>query len=170
MASDLGRSIAPLAPKRPSDGQDSDTEEASGAKGGPQGKGSKGGGGGGGGGGGATSVQDEWEWVKEYSPDYIYGQLMFWYKQTLAEPGRVAAPLRRGCLQLPDPTSCYSRSPLQAVHRGYGPTQRKEMLERLVSEKLSLPLVMSLSRPLCVTLSTLHVLVCPGQLAYEGGA
>ncbi|CAI5477414.1 unnamed protein product [Closterium sp. Yama58-4] len=75
--------------------------------------------------------QDEWEWVKEYDSDYIYGQLIFWFKQTLVDPGKALRALRRGCLLLPDPSSCYSKNPLQALPRAYGQRERRSLLHRM---------------------------------------
>ncbi|CAI7777061.1 unnamed protein product, partial [Closterium sp. NIES-54] len=77
--------------------------------------------------------QDEWEWVKEYDSDYIYGQLIFWFKQTLVDPGKALRALRRGCLLLPDPSSCYSKNTLQALPRAYGQRERRSLLHRMVS-------------------------------------
>ena len=84
-------------------------------------------------GGNHMAMQDEWEWVKEYEGDYVYGQLIFWFKHTLPAPGKTLRGLRRGCLVLPDPSCCYSRNPLQPLSRGYGQQQRNSLVSRMVS-------------------------------------
>ena len=87
-------------------------------------------------GGNHMAMQDEWEWVKEYDGDYVYGQLIFWFKHTLPAPGKTLRGLRRGCLVLPDPSCCYSRNPVQPLSRGYGQQQRDALVNRMVSSEV----------------------------------
>eukprot|EP00850_Spirogloea_muscicola_P021334 SM000245S08173 [mRNA] locus=s245:40279:51919:+ [translate_table: standard] len=81
--------------------------------------------------GGAAVDGGDREWSKTYDRDHILGQLVYWFKQTVADPGHSLAAARRGCLVLPDPSSCYSRNQQQAVMRAYGPQQRKEMFDKM---------------------------------------
>ena len=71
------------------------------------------------------------KWVKTYSKDYVLGQLIFWYKPNEAEPGASLAKASRGCLILPDPTSCYAKSPQHRL--SYTSMDRLKMLRRMVS-------------------------------------
>lgn len=69
------------------------------------------------------------EWSKFYSKDYVLGQLIFWYKPNVAEPGASLAKASRGCLCLPNPTSCYAKSSQQRLI--YGSMDRLRMFRRM---------------------------------------
>ncbi|KAJ7518910.1 hypothetical protein O6H91_20G014700 [Diphasiastrum complanatum] len=67
-------------------------------------------------------------WSKTYGKDYVLGQLIYWYKQDAADPGSSLAKARRGCLVLPDVSSCYSKTVQQDFRRGYGSRKLVEMI------------------------------------------
>lgn len=71
------------------------------------------------------------EWKKIYSKDYALGQLMYWYVQTSPDPGYSLTKARRGCLVLPDISSCYAKTPKQEFSRGYGSKEHAEMIRRM---------------------------------------
>eukprot|EP00897_Mesotaenium_endlicherianum_P003789 jgi/Mesen1/3438/ME000194S02585 len=80
---------------------------------------------------GSHLAQGEQEWSKFYDKDHIAGQLLNWFKQTMLDPGKALPAARRGCLLLPDPSSCYSKSLQQPIQRGYGSKQRTDMWNKL---------------------------------------
>lgn len=47
--------------------------------------------------------------------------------------------VRRGCLMLPDPGSCYAATAKQAIPRGYGRKQRARMLDKYIVSGLTRP-------------------------------
>eukprot|EP00250_Pteridium_aquilinum_P014016 c21723_g1_i2 orf=471-7637(-) len=69
------------------------------------------------------------EWTKTYSKDYVLGQLIFWYKPNVAEPGASLVKASKGCLCLPNPTSCYAKSSQQRLV--YGSMDRLKMFRRM---------------------------------------
>ncbi|GBG92028.1 hypothetical protein CBR_g54148 [Chara braunii] len=82
-------------------------------------------------------VPKETEFTKSYPRDYIWGQLVFWFKQTVADPGHALQTDRRGFLVLPDPSSCYAKKRSSALRPSYGAKCREQMLQRLMAgEKL----------------------------------
>lgn len=73
-------------------------------------------------------------WRKTYSKNYVWGQLISWFRQTSADPGASLVQDRRGCLMLPDISSCYARTPQHDVfRRSYSNKDRKKMLLHMVS-------------------------------------
>ncbi|KAJ7549235.1 hypothetical protein O6H91_07G046000 [Diphasiastrum complanatum] len=70
-------------------------------------------------------------WSKTYGKDYVLGQLIYWYQHGAADPGSSLPKARRGCLVLPDVSSCYSKSLQQEFRRGYGSRQRFEMIAHM---------------------------------------
>lgn len=77
---------------------------------------------------GAASSQ---EWRKTYNKDYVLGQLIFWYKHNVADPGSSLAKAVRGCLILPEPMSCYAKSSQAFSRLAYGKRHRWEMFRRM---------------------------------------
>jgi hypothetical protein len=67
-------------------------------------------------------------WHKTYSKEYVWGQLIGWYKQSVADPGASLAKAGRGCLTLPDVSSCYAKSMQHDFRQGYGPKHREKMI------------------------------------------
>ena len=61
---------------------------------------------------------------KKYSPLYIWGQLVTWFKQTIYTPEASLSADRRGALSLPDPEGCYSATPSHYVK-----TERRSMIK-----------------------------------------
>ncbi|KAH9323189.1 hypothetical protein KI387_017828, partial [Taxus chinensis] len=55
------------------------------------------------------------EWQKIYGKDYALGQLIYWFKQTASDPGANLNKARRGCLVLPDISSCYAKGQQKRV-------------------------------------------------------
>lgn len=86
-------------------------------------------------GGAGGALEEAVEWSKVYDKDHILGQCIHWYKQTVLDPGKGLPAARRGCLVLPDPASCFSRSKQLAIPRAYGSKQRNAMLDKMVSRK-----------------------------------
>lgn len=82
----------------------------------------------------STAHEEPWEWSKFYDRDHILGQLIHWYKQTASDPGKGLPAARRGCLVLPDPSSCFSKSLQQPIQRAYGSKQRNLMFERMMNK------------------------------------
>ncbi|KAH7365252.1 hypothetical protein KP509_18G017200 [Ceratopteris richardii] len=76
--------------------------------------------------GGASSLM---EWKKTYGKDYILGQLIFWNKPNVDDPGAGLLKASKGCLILPDPMSCYAKPGHQ--HLVYGSMDRLQMLRRM---------------------------------------
>ncbi|KAL2644717.1 hypothetical protein R1flu_012304 [Riccia fluitans] len=74
------------------------------------------------------SMTEDTQWKKVYGKDYAWGQLINWYKQNVADPGSSLSKSARGCLVLPDVSSCYSKTPQHDLHRGYGPKVREKMI------------------------------------------
>ena len=73
------------------------------------------------------------KWVKTYSKDYVLGQLIFWYKPNESDPGASLEKASKGCLILPDSTSCYANSPQRI---SYSSLDRLKMFRRMVSTAL----------------------------------
>lgn len=71
------------------------------------------------------------EYRKAYSKEYALGQLMYWYVQASSDPGKSLMKARRGCLVLPDISSCYAKTPKQEFSRGYGSKEQAEMIRRM---------------------------------------
>ncbi|BBN01324.1 [histone H3]-lysine4 N-trimethyltransferase ATXR3 [Marchantia polymorpha subsp. ruderalis] len=67
-------------------------------------------------------------WSKVYSKEYVWGQLINWFKQKAADPGASLAKSSRGCLVLPDVSSCYARSIQHDFRLAYGPKHREKMI------------------------------------------
>ncbi|KAG0624404.1 hypothetical protein M758_3G245200 [Ceratodon purpureus] len=67
-------------------------------------------------------------WRKSYSKNYIWGQLISWFRQTSADPGASLVQDRRGCLMLPDISSCYARTIQHDFRCGYSDKDRKRMV------------------------------------------
>uniref|UniRef100_A0A7I4A821 CCHC-type domain-containing protein n=1 Tax=Physcomitrium patens TaxID=3218 RepID=A0A7I4A821_PHYPA len=67
-------------------------------------------------------------WRKSYSKNYIWGQLISWFRQTSADPGASLVQDRRGCLMLPDISSCYARTIQHDFRCGYSDKDRKRMI------------------------------------------
>lgn len=44
---------------------------------------------------------------KNYRPRYIWGQMLYWFKQTSNDPAASLSAERRGPLSLPDPESAF---------------------------------------------------------------
>ncbi|CAM6122763.1 unnamed protein product [Calypogeia fissa] len=70
-------------------------------------------------------------WHKTYSKEYVWGQLMGWYKQSVADPGASLAKAARGCLTLPDVSSCYAKSMQHDFRQGYGQKHRQKMISHM---------------------------------------
>ena len=45
--------------------------------------------------------------AKQYSPEFMWGQLVSWYKQTIYNPSASLSADRRGTFSLPSIDSCY---------------------------------------------------------------
>lgn len=73
------------------------------------------------------------KWHKSYSKSYIWGQLISWFRQTSADPGASLVQDRRGCLMLPDVSSCYARTIQHDFRCGYSEKDRKKMIFHMVS-------------------------------------
>lgn len=71
-------------------------------------------------------------WEKRYPTEYVWGQLINWFKQT-SSPEINLSKERRGCLMLPDLTWCYYSKELHLESkRTYGSKQRLEMITLMV--------------------------------------
>jgi hypothetical protein len=77
-------------------------------------------------------------WRKSYSKNYIWGQLISWFRQTSADPGASLVQDRRGCLMLPDISSCYARTIQHDFRCGYSDKDRKRMIMHMVGPPDSL--------------------------------
>ena len=64
------------------------------------------------------------EWAKKYGPNHLWGQLVFWFKQTINEPNASLSADRRGTLSLPDIESASGGSK-------YGSSTRINMIKTL---------------------------------------
>lgn len=73
---------------------------------------------------------------KSYSKNYIWGQLISWFRQTSTDPGATLVQDRRGCLMLPDISSCYARSVQHDFRCGYSNKDRKRMISHMVCHHL----------------------------------
>jgi Protein SET DOMAIN GROUP 2 C-terminal len=71
-------------------------------------------------------------YTKTYSPNYILGQLIYWFSQTNADPDSRLARARKGCLTLPDISSFYTKSSKNVRERVYGTRTVRFMLSRMV--------------------------------------
>lgn len=71
-------------------------------------------------------------YTKTYSPNYILGQLIYWFGQTNADPDLRLARTRKGCLTLPDISSFYTKSSKTVRERVYGTRTVRFMLSRMV--------------------------------------
>ncbi|XP_024381473.1 histone-lysine N-methyltransferase ATXR3 isoform X3 [Physcomitrium patens] len=67
-------------------------------------------------------------WRKSYSKNYVWGQLISWFRQTSVDPGASLVQDRRGCLMLPDISSCYARTIQHDFRCGYSDKDRKKMI------------------------------------------
>ncbi|KAJ1698179.1 hypothetical protein LUZ63_006691 [Rhynchospora breviuscula] len=70
-------------------------------------------------------------YTKTYGPNYILGQLIYWFGQTNADPDLRLARARKGCLTLPDITSFYTKSSKTVRERVYGTRTVRLMLSRM---------------------------------------
>lgn len=70
---------------------------------------------------------------KSYSKNYIWGQLISWFRQTSTDPGASLLQDRRGCLMLPDISSCYAKTIQHDFRCGYSNKDRKRMISHMVS-------------------------------------
>ncbi|KAL3697909.1 hypothetical protein R1sor_011985 [Riccia sorocarpa] len=77
------------------------------------------------------SITEDTQWRKVYGKDYVWGQLINWFKQNVVDPGSSLAKSAHGCLVLPDISSCYSRNPQHDLQRGYGPKARDKMIQHM---------------------------------------
>jgi hypothetical protein len=64
---------------------------------------------------------------KNYGPGYIWGQMNFWERQTIAQPDSSLMAARYGPVVLPDATCCFS-----TTLNDYGPSRRKDTINRWV--------------------------------------
>lgn len=71
-------------------------------------------------------------YTKTYGPNYILGQLIYWFGQTNADPDSRLARARKGCLILPDISSFYTKSSKTVRERVYGTRTVRFMLSRMV--------------------------------------
>jgi Protein SET DOMAIN GROUP 2 C-terminal len=71
-------------------------------------------------------------YTKTYSPNYILGQLIYWFSQTNADPDSRLARARKGCLTLPNISSFYTKSSKNVRERVYGTRTVRFMLSRMV--------------------------------------
>jgi hypothetical protein len=80
-----------------------------------------------------NSISGPRPWHKTYNKEYVWGQLIGWYKQSVADPGASLGKAARGCLTLPDVASCYAKSIQHDFRQGYGSKHREKMIGQMVS-------------------------------------
>ena len=56
---------------------------------------------------------------KQYGPLYIWGQMHFWFKQTVEKPGTSLCHSRRGCLYLPFIDCCFAKKRNGGILKNY---------------------------------------------------
>eukprot|EP00803_Ostreobium_quekettii_P008883 evm.model.scf_335EXC.9 EVM.evm.TU.scf_335EXC.9 scf_335EXC:53090-63556(+) len=66
--------------------------------------------------------------AKQYSPEFLWGQLVAWYKQTIYNPSASLSADRRGTISLPSIDSC---SVPEAISGTYAKKQRAHMINML---------------------------------------
>lgn len=52
------------------------------------------------------------EYTRSYTPDFIWGQLINWFKHSVANPATLLSNDKRGLIDLPSIDYCYSQVPL----------------------------------------------------------
>ncbi|CAM6037532.1 unnamed protein product [Sphagnum compactum] len=72
-----------------------------------------------------------YKWSKQYNKNYVWGQLISWFSQTSIDPGGSLVHNCRGCLMLPDISSCYAKTPQHDFRRGYSDKDRKKMIAHM---------------------------------------
>lgn len=70
---------------------------------------------------------------KPYTQYFIWGCLMYWFKQSLEKPDATAHNSKRGLVVLPSIEACYSSSNRHELGDGYSVAQRKALITRLKS-------------------------------------
>lgn len=84
------------------------------------------------------SISGSRSWRKTYSKEYVWGQLIGWYKQSVADPGASLVKAARGCLTLPDVSSCYAKSMQHDFKWAYGHRHREKMICHMVRKHTAL--------------------------------
>eukprot|EP00898_Chlorokybus_atmophyticus_P004892 jgi/Chlat1/5403/Chrsp35S05223 len=62
--------------------------------------------------------------TKTYPPQFIWGQLIYWWTQSIADTGCALSQARRGCLTLPDLSCCYGNAVPKPPRLPYDAKQR----------------------------------------------
>ncbi|CAK9199570.1 unnamed protein product [Sphagnum troendelagicum] len=75
-----------------------------------------------------------YKWSKQYNKNYVWGQLISWFSQTSIDPGGSLVHNCRGCLMLPDISSCYAKTPQHDFRRGYSDKDRKKMIAHMENQ------------------------------------
>ncbi|ETO29425.1 hypothetical protein RFI_07694 [Reticulomyxa filosa] len=65
---------------------------------------------------------------KKYNPQYVWGQLNFWERQTIEQPDASLSHSRRGTVALPNIECCYSKQIRDDLKRPYDYATRQELL------------------------------------------
>eukprot|EP00483_Globobulimina_turgida_P003373 UN03379 len=68
---------------------------------------------------------------KPYGPLYIWGQMSFWWKQTVEKPDTSLSHYRRGCIYLPFLDCCFSKKMNKAIIKPYDNQTRNYFLQSL---------------------------------------
>ena len=68
---------------------------------------------------------------KPYGPLYIWGQMTFWWKQTVEKPDTSLSHCRRGCIYLPFPDSCFAKKLRHPIIKSYDNTTRNYFIQSL---------------------------------------
>jgi len=74
---------------------------------------------------------------KVYQQQYVWGQCMYWMRQTIESPNSSLSAERRGTICLPDITSCYATSRTRRIAKLYDLQARTSLLEHLKAKSSS---------------------------------
>jgi len=82
-------------------------------------------------GGHYNSLKSSSKLCKQYQQQFVWGQLMFWMRQTIEKPNASLSAERRGTICLPDVACCYSQSPEKGLTRIYDKDTRNELFKKV---------------------------------------
>jgi len=68
---------------------------------------------------------------RNYPAQYLWGSLIYWFKQTIVQPNSSLSQNRRGTISLPTVSCCYTDSPDEEVGRSYGQGERTRLITML---------------------------------------
>ena len=68
---------------------------------------------------------------KQHSPLYVWGQMHFWYKQTVEKPDTSLVSVRRGCMYLPFIDCCFAKKRRHPIIKPYDEEARSFFVDTL---------------------------------------